>query len=147
MSSQISLGRPSWKSSQEDCLPFLLDDEPTEQDGSSSVVESRGSIRSTYGFSVDNKVDKSSVSSPSRNVGAVSRFSNSQRSWKASVTGMLLDVWKIEVWEIGALQLLTPHKDPWMLETLMNSYQLTEWRGSDHCSSVLLSQLSWWRER
>jgi len=84
---ESSPARPSGESSQEDCLPFLLDDESSGQDGSSSALKSRGSIRSTYGFSVDNKVDKSPVSSPSRNVGGVSRFSSSPKKLESASYG------------------------------------------------------------
>lgn len=72
---ESSPARPSGASSQEDCLPFLLDDESSGQDGTSSVLKTKGSIRPTYGFSVDSKADRSPVSSPSKNVD-ISRFSS-----------------------------------------------------------------------
>ncbi|XP_020241298.1 serine/threonine-protein kinase ATG1c-like isoform X2 [Asparagus officinalis] len=74
---ESSPARPSVESSQEDCLPFILDDESIGQDGNQSVLKTRGSVRPTYGFSVDSKVDKSPVSSQSNNVGVASRFSSS----------------------------------------------------------------------
>jgi len=84
---ESSIARPSGETIQEDCLPFLLDDESSGQGGSLSVLKSRGSIRSTYGFSVDNKVDKSHVSSSSRNVGVVSRFSSSPKNLESTSYG------------------------------------------------------------
>ncbi|KAK1312050.1 CBL-interacting serine/threonine-protein kinase 11 [Acorus calamus] len=56
---------------QEDCLPFLLDDESSGQDGSLSVQKT--SMRSTYGFCLDNKVDNRP--SCSDNMSIASRYS------------------------------------------------------------------------
>lgn len=76
---ESSPARPSVGSSQEDCLPFLLDDESSGQDGSSSSLKSRVPVKPTYGFSVDSKVDKSPVCSPSKTVGVLSRLSSSPK--------------------------------------------------------------------
>lgn len=84
---ESSPARPSGESSQEDCLPFLLDDEPSGHEGVSSGSKNRASVRSTYGFSLDNKADKSPVSSPSRNVGVASRFSSSPKKLESTSYG------------------------------------------------------------
>ncbi|KAA8518953.1 hypothetical protein F0562_016273 [Nyssa sinensis] len=41
------------ETSQEDCLPFSLDDDSSGPDGSPSFVRKRSSLKSTYGFSLD----------------------------------------------------------------------------------------------
>ncbi|KAH7672810.1 Non-specific serine/threonine protein kinase protein [Dioscorea alata] len=73
---ESSPARHSEGSSQEDCLPFILDDDSSGHDVSPSVVMKNASRRSTYGFSVDNKLDESPVCSPSRNTDNPSRYSN-----------------------------------------------------------------------
>lgn len=76
---ESSPARHSEGSSQEDCLPFILDDDSSGHDVSPSVVMKNASRRSTYGFSVDNKLDESPVCSPSRNMDNPSRYSNAIR--------------------------------------------------------------------
>ncbi|KAJ0984039.1 hypothetical protein J5N97_002395 [Dioscorea zingiberensis] len=73
---ESSPARHSEASSQEDCLPFLLDDESSGHDVSPSVVMQKTPTRSTYGFSVENKLDKSPACSPSRNMDNPSRYNN-----------------------------------------------------------------------
>ncbi|MQL86770.1 hypothetical protein Taro_019298 [Colocasia esculenta] len=80
---------------QDDCLPFLLDDEITglegnssrlirnssmqctssRQEGSEPVATRNSSMRSTYGFTVRSNVDKMPSCSPSKNTDALSRYS------------------------------------------------------------------------
>eukprot|EP00257_Ricinus_communis_P021730 XP_015581270.1 serine/threonine-protein kinase ATG1c isoform X1 [Ricinus communis] len=43
--------------SPEDCLPFFLDDDSSGPDGSPSFSRRRSSMKSTYGFSLDTRVD------------------------------------------------------------------------------------------
>ncbi|KAF6161111.1 hypothetical protein GIB67_007752 [Kingdonia uniflora] len=52
-----SLGTHTEDSSHDD-LPFVLDDDSTGRDGSPSIPSNRASMRSTYGFNPDKKVDK-----------------------------------------------------------------------------------------
>ncbi|KAJ6851143.1 serine/threonine-protein kinase ATG1c-like isoform X1 [Iris pallida] len=66
--------KPTGESPQEECLPFPLDDESGGQDLTPTLPKNKGSIRSTYGFSVNKRVDKSPVSSPSKNAGVISRY-------------------------------------------------------------------------
>lgn len=49
--------RDTEESSQDDCLPFFLDDDSSGPEGSPSFLRRRTSMKSTYGFSVDAKVD------------------------------------------------------------------------------------------
>ncbi|XP_050114697.1 serine/threonine-protein kinase ATG1c-like isoform X2 [Malus sylvestris] len=50
------------ESSQEDCLPFLLDDDSSGPEGSPSFSRRRSSMKSTYGFSLDTKGDRREAS-------------------------------------------------------------------------------------
>jgi len=63
---------PSSQSSQEDCMPFPLDDEPSEQD-ESPVPDSKSPMKS-YGFPMGKRLDKTSGQSPSRHIGLFSRY-------------------------------------------------------------------------
>uniref|UniRef100_K4A733 Protein kinase domain-containing protein n=1 Tax=Setaria italica TaxID=4555 RepID=K4A733_SETIT len=63
---------PSSQSSQEDCMPFPLDDESSGQD-ESPVPESKSPMKS-YGFPVGKRLDKTSGQSPSKHVGLFSRY-------------------------------------------------------------------------
>ncbi|KAF0915792.1 hypothetical protein E2562_038920 [Oryza meyeriana var. granulata] len=63
--------RPSSQSSQEDCMPFPLDDDPTGQD-ESPVPESKSA--KSYGFSMNKRLDKTSGQSPSKHASPVSRY-------------------------------------------------------------------------
>ncbi|XP_010262643.1 PREDICTED: serine/threonine-protein kinase ATG1c [Nelumbo nucifera] len=57
-SAESSPGRHTEESSQDDCLPFLLDDDCSGPDGSPAFTTNKASMRSTYGFSLDTKVEK-----------------------------------------------------------------------------------------
>lgn len=50
------------ESSQEDCMPFLLDDDSSGPEGSPSYSRRRPSMKSTYGFSLDTKADRREAS-------------------------------------------------------------------------------------
>uniref|UniRef100_A0A0E0KBS3 Protein kinase domain-containing protein n=1 Tax=Oryza punctata TaxID=4537 RepID=A0A0E0KBS3_ORYPU len=65
--------RPSSQSSQEDCMPFPLDDEPTGQD-EGPVPDSKSAIKS-YGFAMSKRLDKTSGQSPSKHASLVSKYS------------------------------------------------------------------------
>ncbi|KAK3003149.1 hypothetical protein RJ639_018675 [Escallonia herrerae] len=56
--------RSSQESSQEECLPFSLDDDSSGPDGSPSFGR-RSPMRSTYGFSLDTKVERREVANTS----------------------------------------------------------------------------------
>lgn len=71
--------RPSGESSHEDCLPFPLDDEPSGQDGNPSLPMKKSSVRTTYGFSVDTRLDKNLACSPSKNIDIVSGCSSTNK--------------------------------------------------------------------
>ncbi|KAL5217698.1 hypothetical protein ABZP36_018382 [Zizania latifolia] len=64
--------RPLSQSSQEDCMPFPLDDESTGQD-ESHVSESKSPLKS-YGFAMSKRLDKTSGQSPSKHTGLFSRY-------------------------------------------------------------------------
>ncbi|CAL5388391.1 unnamed protein product [Camellia sinensis] len=66
--------RSAEESSQEDCLPFILDDDSSGPDGSPSFVR-RPSMKSTYGFSLDTKVDRKEVFNTSNNMDRTSKNS------------------------------------------------------------------------
>ena len=55
------------ESSQEDCLPFILDDDSSGTEESPSFLRRRSSIKSTYGFSLDSKVDRQEASPTTSN--------------------------------------------------------------------------------
>ncbi|KAK2972292.1 hypothetical protein RJ640_014350 [Escallonia rubra] len=56
--------RSRQESSQEECLPFSLDDDSSGPDGSPSFVR-RSPMRSTYGFSLDTKIERREVANTS----------------------------------------------------------------------------------
>ncbi|XP_062216092.1 serine/threonine-protein kinase ATG1c-like isoform X2 [Phragmites australis] len=64
--------RPSSQNSQEDCMPFPLDDESSGQD-ESPVPESKSAMK-LYGFAMGKRLDKTSGQSPSKHVGLFSRY-------------------------------------------------------------------------
>ncbi|XP_072985246.1 serine/threonine-protein kinase ATG1c [Typha latifolia] len=72
---ESSLARPSGESSQEDCMPFPLDDESSAQD----QPMNRRSMRISYGFSLGTRSDKTPDFSPSKNVGLTSRYSSNNK--------------------------------------------------------------------
>ena len=53
--SESNLGKNADDSSQEDCLPFLLDDDSSGQEGSPFVSKRMSPMKSTYGFSVNSR--------------------------------------------------------------------------------------------
>ncbi|CAN6576265.1 unnamed protein product [Malus baccata var. baccata] len=66
------------ESSQEDCLPFLLDDDSSGPEGSPSFSRRRSSMKSTYGFSLDTKGDRREASpTTSYRYGSATRKENS----------------------------------------------------------------------
>ncbi|KAH9736183.1 serine/threonine-protein kinase ATG1c [Citrus sinensis] len=56
------------ESSQDDCLPFFLDDDSSGPEGSPSFSKRRSSMKSTYGFSVDAKHGREATSSALNNL-------------------------------------------------------------------------------
>ncbi|CAN6723974.1 unnamed protein product [Malus baccata var. baccata] len=60
--SECNAMRNMEESSQEDCLPFLLDDDSSGPEGSPSCSRRRSSMKSTYGFSLDTKGDRQEAS-------------------------------------------------------------------------------------
>lgn len=68
-STECSLVRNTEETSQEDCLPFFLDDDSCGPDGSPSFSNRRSSGKSLHGFAVDARVDRSeTMSSALKNV-------------------------------------------------------------------------------
>ncbi|KAH1068839.1 hypothetical protein GLYMA_03G069800v4 [Glycine max] len=67
---------------QEDCLPFMLDDDSSGPEGSPSFSRKKSSMKSTYGFDLNAKLDKAESSSPiSNNINHTSGFGSvTQRS-------------------------------------------------------------------
>ncbi|XP_066384482.1 serine/threonine-protein kinase ATG1c-like isoform X2 [Miscanthus floridulus] len=64
--------RPSSQSSQEDCMPFPLDDESSGQDDG-PVPDSKSPMKS-YGFPTGKRLDKTSGQSPSKHTSLFSRY-------------------------------------------------------------------------
>lgn len=78
-SSERNLVRDAEESSQDDCLPFFLDDDSSGPEGSPSSLNRRSSMKSTYGFSIGAKVDGShAVSNASNNREHTSRHCGSR---------------------------------------------------------------------
>ncbi|XP_050379371.1 serine/threonine-protein kinase ATG1c-like isoform X2 [Argentina anserina] len=69
------------ESSQEDCMPFLLDDDSSGPEGSPSYSRRRPSMKSTYGFSLDTKADRreASPSTSFRYSSAIRKENSTQR--------------------------------------------------------------------
>ncbi|XVF55188.1 hypothetical protein PTKIN_Ptkin06aG0016800 [Pterospermum kingtungense] len=63
------------ESSQEDCLPFFLDDDSSGPEGSPSFAGKRSSMKSAYGFSPDAKDTKEATSNPLNKVDLTSKYS------------------------------------------------------------------------
>ncbi|KAF8396839.1 hypothetical protein HHK36_018474 [Tetracentron sinense] len=67
--------RHTEESSQEDCPPFILGDDSNGPERSPSFPTRRSSMKSTYGFSLDAKVDKrTTASNTSNNMDVASRY-------------------------------------------------------------------------
>ncbi|XP_066395701.1 serine/threonine-protein kinase ATG1c-like isoform X2 [Miscanthus floridulus] len=64
--------RPSSQSSQEDCMPFPLDDESSGQD-EGPVTDNKSPMKS-YGFPMGKRLDKTSGQSPSKHTSLFSRY-------------------------------------------------------------------------
>jgi serine/threonine-protein kinase ULK2 len=64
--------RPVGQSSQDDCMPFPLDDESSGHDDNPIPV-SKSPMKS-YGFATGKKLDKTSGHSPSKHAGLFSRY-------------------------------------------------------------------------
>lgn len=60
--------RDAAESSQDDCLPFFLDDDSSGPEGSPSCPKRRSSMKSTYGFSVDTKHGREATSNAVNNL-------------------------------------------------------------------------------
>lgn len=70
-------GRDTEESSQDDCLPFFLDDDSSGPEGSPSFSRRKSSVKSTYGFSINEKVDrKETITNTMKYVNQSSRHSN-----------------------------------------------------------------------
>ncbi|KAK7350054.1 hypothetical protein VNO77_08119 [Canavalia gladiata] len=71
---------------QEDCLPFILDDDSSGPEGSPSFSRVKSSMKSTYGFDINTKLDKAESASPtSNNITCTSRYGSiTQRSENTS---------------------------------------------------------------
>ncbi|KAJ0028298.1 hypothetical protein Pint_35323 [Pistacia integerrima] len=83
--------RDTEESSQDDCLPFFLDDDSSGPEGSPSFLRRRTSMKSTYGFAVDAKVDvRQATSNPLNNKDLTSRDGSTVR-YKLESTGFRID--------------------------------------------------------
>ncbi|KAK2379061.1 Protein kinase superfamily protein [Trifolium repens] len=60
---------------QEDCLPFILDDDSNGPERS-TLFSKKSSIKSTFGFDLNRKLDKAESTSISNNVNCASRYSS-----------------------------------------------------------------------
>lgn len=68
-----NLARHKQESSQEDCLPFFLDDDSNGPVGSPSVSSKRDVTVPTYGFSIDTNVGVKGACSPTNSISVASR--------------------------------------------------------------------------
>lgn len=81
--------RNTEESFQEDCMPFPLDDDSSGPEGSPSFLR-RSSMKSTYGFTLDTKVDRrDSLFNTANNMGLASKCSRA--SHKPEITGFRID--------------------------------------------------------
>ncbi|KAG5554019.1 hypothetical protein RHGRI_011778 [Rhododendron griersonianum] len=62
------------ENSQKDLLPFSLDDDPSGHDGSLPFGRRRPPMNSSYGFSLDSKIDRKVVSNTSSNMDPTSKY-------------------------------------------------------------------------
>lgn len=75
-SSESSPSRNMEENSQEDCLPFFLDDDSSGPEGSPSYFKHTSPVRSSYGFGVDTRGERREpASSPLKNMELNSRYS------------------------------------------------------------------------
>ncbi|CAH2058872.1 unnamed protein product [Thlaspi arvense] len=76
LSSGSSPSRNMEESSQEDCMPFLLDDDSSGPDGSPSHLKMTSSMKSSSGFNIDARVERKEMeSSPLKCTELTSRYS------------------------------------------------------------------------
>lgn len=61
---------------QEDCLPFILDEDSSLPEGSPLFSRKKSSMKSTYGFDLNAKQDKAESTSTSNTVNYPSRYSS-----------------------------------------------------------------------
>ncbi|OVA17775.1 Protein kinase domain [Macleaya cordata] len=91
-STECSPMRHGEVSSQDDCLPFLLDDDSSGHDQIPSSPAKRDSMRSTYGFYLDKEVDKKAMASnTSANMGIASGSRYSSITHKVGSIGFKLE--------------------------------------------------------
>lgn len=64
------------ENNQEDCLPFILDDDSSGPEGSPSFSRKKSSMKSTFGFDLNAKLDKAESTSIFNNVNCASRYSS-----------------------------------------------------------------------
>ncbi|RVW61733.1 Serine/threonine-protein kinase ATG1c [Vitis vinifera] len=78
--------RKTEASSQEDSMSFPLDDDSSGAEGSPSFLRKRSSMKSTYGFSLDKKVDiRETIFNSPNNMDLASKYSS------ASITGFRIN--------------------------------------------------------
>lgn len=76
-SSGSSPSRNMEEISQEDCLPFFLDDDASGPEGSPSYIKRTSPMKSSYGFSVETRGERrEAASSPLKNMELNSRYSS-----------------------------------------------------------------------
>lgn len=61
---------------QEDCLPFILDDDSSRPAGNTLFSKKKSSIKSTFGFDLNTKLEKAESTPVSNNVNSASRYSS-----------------------------------------------------------------------
>ncbi|AEC09455.1 Protein kinase domain [Arabidopsis thaliana x Arabidopsis arenosa] len=77
LSSGSSPSRNMEESSQEDCLPFLLDDDSSGPEGSPSYLKKTSSMKSSSGIKVDTRIERKEVeSSPLKHTELTSGYSS-----------------------------------------------------------------------
>ena len=82
--------RRTEENNQEDCLPFILDDDSSGPEGSPSFSRKKSSMKSTFGFDLNTKLDKAeSTSRISDNINRASRYTSATH--KAETTAKRLE--------------------------------------------------------
>ncbi|RVW67660.1 Serine/threonine-protein kinase ATG1c [Vitis vinifera] len=82
--------RKTEASSQEDSMSFPLDDDSSGAEGSPSFLRKRSSMKSTYGFSLDKKVDiRETIFNSPNNMDLASKYSGA--SHKPEITGFRIN--------------------------------------------------------
>uniref|UniRef100_F6I082 Protein kinase domain-containing protein n=1 Tax=Vitis vinifera TaxID=29760 RepID=F6I082_VITVI len=97
--SECNSVRKTEASSQEDCMSFPLDDDSSGAEGSPSFLRKRSSMKSTYGFSPDKKVDiRETIFNTPNNMDLASKYSKvvqelwiHRRSWLIRIMFLYLD--------------------------------------------------------